>query len=149
LLSSERKVKMLYQVLIIAYVLIALALIGLVLIQQGKGADMGASFGAGSSATVFGSGGSGNFLTKMTTWLAIGFFVISLVLGNLTANRTKSVEEWNDLSTPVSEQTIATDAIPSDKVSENAEPKAAASENSDVPAADKPVTKEDDSDIPK
>ena len=105
---------MLYQVLIIAYVLIALALIGLVLIQQGKGADMGASFGAGSSATVFGSGGSGNFLTKTTTWLAIGFFVISLVLGNLTANRTKSVDEWNDLSVPVSEQTMPTDAIPSD-----------------------------------
>ena len=68
---------MLYQVLIIAYVLVALALIGLVLIQQGKGADMGASFGAGSSATVFGSSGSGNFLTKTTTWLAISFFVIS------------------------------------------------------------------------
>jgi preprotein translocase subunit SecG len=140
---------MLYQVLIIAYVLIALALIGLVLIQQGKGADMGASFGAGSSATVFGSGGSGNFLTKMTTWLAIGFFVISLVLGNLTANRTKSVDEWNDLSAPISEQTIATDAIPSDKIGESAEPKTVAGENSDVPAADAPVTKNDDSDIPK
>ena len=139
---------MLYQVLIIAYVLIALALIGLVLIQQGKGADMGASFGAGSSATVFGSGGSGNFLTKMTTWLAIGFFVISLVLGNLTANRTKSVEEWNDLSAPVGEQTIATDAIPSDKINESAEPKAVLSENSDVPAADEATTKKDDSDIP-
>lgn len=138
---------MLYQVLIIAYVLIALSLIGLVLIQQGKGADMGASFGAGSSATVFGSGGSGNFLTKMTTWLAIGFFVISLVLGNLTANRTKSVEEWNDLSTPVSEQTIATDAIPSDTVDASAEPQVI--QNSDVPVADAPVTKKDDSDIPK
>lgn len=138
---------MLYQVLIIAYVLIALSLIGLVLIQQGKGADMGASFGAGSSATVFGSGGSGNFLTKMTTWLAIGFFVISLVLGNLTATRTKSIEEWNDLSAPVSEQTIATDTIPNDTINESAEPKA--SENSDVPAADKPVIKNDDSDIPK
>lgn len=135
---------MLYQVLIIVYVLIALALIGLVLIQQGKGADMGASFGAGSSATVFGAGGSGNFLTKMTTWLAIGFFVISLVLGNLTANRTKSVEEWNDLSAPVSEQTIATDAIPD----ESAEPtKSAVTENSDVPAADD-ATKKDDSDVP-
>lgn len=136
---------MLYQVLIIAYVLIALALIGLVLIQQGKGADMGASFGAGSSATVFGSGGSGNFLTKMTTWLAIGFFAISLVLGNLTANRTKSVEEWNDLSVPVSEQTMATDAIPSDA---SAEPQQII-ENSDVPAADVPVTEKDESDIPK
>ena len=135
---------MLYQVLIIAYVLIALALIGLVLIQQGKGADMGASFGAGSSATVFGSGGSGNFLTKMTTWLAIGFFVISLVLGNLTANRTKSVEEWNDLSSPVSEEAIATDAIPD----ESAEPKSTVNENSDVPAADALTTKKDDSDVP-
>lgn len=133
---------MLYQVLIIAYVLIALSLIGLVLIQQGKGADMGASFGAGSSATVFGSNGSGNFLTKMTTWLAIAFFVISLVLGNLTANRTKAVEEWNDLSAPVSEKTIATDAIPDESV----EP--TISENRDVPAADTPVATKDDSDVP-
>ncbi len=139
---------MLYQVLIIAYVLIALTLIGLVLIQQGKGADMGASFGAGSSATVFGAGGSGNFLTKMTTWLAVAFFVISLVLGNLTANKTKAVDEWNDLSAPVSEQTIATDAIPSDKIGESAEP-STMSENSDVPAADALATKKDDSDIPK
>jgi preprotein translocase subunit SecG len=135
---------MLYQVLIIAYVLIALALIGLVLIQQGKGADMGASFGAGSSATVFGSGGSGNFLTKATTWLAIGFFVISLVLGNLTANRTKSVDEWNDLSSPVSEQTMPTDTIPGDL--ESAETLETMSENSDVPDADEAVN---ESDIPK
>ena len=142
MLSSERKVKMLYQVLIIAYVLIALTLIGLVLIQQGKGADMGASFGAGSSATVFGSSGSGNFLTKATTWLAVGFFVISLVLGNLTANRTKSVDEWNNLSTPVSEQTIATDAIP-DESAESTTLRG----NSDVPAADAPGTK-NDGDVP-
>jgi len=134
---------MLYQVLIIAYVLIALALIGLVLIQQGKGADMGASFGAGSSATVFGSGGSGNFMTKMTTYLAIAFFAISLILGNLTANRTKAVDEWNDLSAPASEQTMATDAIPD----ESAEPKAVMSENSDVPAADTTDTK-NDGDVP-
>ena len=136
---------MLYQILIVVYLIVAICLIGLVLIQQGKGADMGASFGAGSSATVFGAGGSGNFLTKMTTWLAIGFFVISLVLGNLTANRTKAVEEWNDLSQPVSEQTIATDAIPD----ESAEPKAIESVNSDVPAADTVVNKNDDSDVPK
>jgi len=133
---------MFYQVLIVAYVLIALTLIGLVLIQQGKGADMGASFGAGSSATVFGSGGSGNFLTKATTWLAIAFFVISLVLGNLTANRTKAVDEWNNLSTPVSEQTIATDAIPGESV------ESTIVENSDVPASDTPAIKEEGSDVP-
>ncbi len=133
---------MLYQVLIIAYVLIALSLIGLVLIQQGKGADMGASFGAGSSATVFGSGGSGNFLTKATTYLAVAFFTISLVLGNLTANRTKSVDEWNNLSAPVAEEAI--DAIPSESV----EPKTL-SQNSDVPAADAaPAKKEDESNVP-
>ena len=132
---------MLYQVLIIAYVLIALALIGLVLIQQGKGADMGASFGAGSSATVFGSGGSGNFLTKSTTYLAVAFFAISLILGNLTANRTKSVDEWNNLSAPA-EQSV--DAIPSESV----EATVPAVQNSDVPVSDEPVKKEDDSNVP-
>jgi len=131
---------MLYEILIVVYLIIALTLIGLVLIQQGKGADMGASFGAGSSATIFGSGGSGNFLTKMTTWLAVGFFVISLLLGNLTANKTKQVDEWNNLAVP-SEQ-VATDAIPS----ESAEPTAVV-ENSDVPAGDE-VKKADDSDVP-
>ena len=107
---------------------------------------MGASFGAGSSATVFGSSGSGNFLTKMTTWLAVAFFIISLVLGNLTANRTKAVEEWNDLSTPVSEQSIAIDAIPSDKADASAEP--TISGNTDVPAENISTTKQDDSDVP-
>jgi preprotein translocase subunit SecG len=131
---------MLYQVLIIAYLLVSISLIGLVLIQQGKGADMGASFGAGSSATIFGSSGSGNFLTKATTWLAIAFFVISLVLGNLTANRIKSTDEWNNLNTPV-EQTIPGDSsIPTGSV----EPKSA--ENNDIPAA---TQKASDSDIPK
>ena len=125
---------MVYQVLIIAYLLIAICLIGLVLIQQGKGADMGASFGAGSSATIFGSSGSGNFLTKATTWLAIGFFVISLLLGNLTANRTKAVDEWNNLET---EQSIPADT---------ASAEATKVENSDVPSSDAPAKK--DSDVP-
>ena len=65
---------MLYQVLIVAYLIIALILVGFILIQQGKGADMGASFGAGSSATIFGSGGSANFMTKTTAILATLFF---------------------------------------------------------------------------
>lgn len=133
---------MLYQVLIIAYVLIALALIGLVLIQQGKGADMGASFGAGSSATVFGSGGSGNFLTKSTTYLAIAFFAISLVLGNLTANRTKAVEEWNNLEVPAGQ---VVDAIPTESV----ESTIPASQNTDVPASDASVEAQNNSSVPE
>ena len=133
---------MLYEILIVVYLIVALCLIGLVLIQHGKGADMGASFGAGSSATIFGSSGSGSFLTKMTTWLAVAFFAISLFLGNLTANNTKKIDEWNDLSVPTQ---TATDTIPT----ESAEPAKAIIENSDVPAGDDSAKKADDSDVPK
>jgi preprotein translocase subunit SecG len=93
---------MLQEVLIVAYLIVALLLIGLVLIQQGKGADMGASLGGGSSNTVFGSTGSGNFLTRSTAILATLFFVISLLLGNLTASEEKAVDEWENLEAPVS-----------------------------------------------
>ncbi|KII77626.1 preprotein translocase subunit SecG [Vibrio renipiscarius] len=83
-----------FSVLLVIYLLAAVGVIGLVLIQQGKGADMGASFGAGASNTVFGASGSGNFLTRMTAILATVFFVISLVLGNLSTHKTES--QWID-----------------------------------------------------
>ena len=67
-------------VLLILLVLDAVALGALVLIQQGKGADVGAAFGSGSANTLFGSAGSASFLTKTTVWLAIGFFAISFGL---------------------------------------------------------------------
>ena len=66
--------------IIIVHVVMAIAIIGLVLIQQGKGADAGASFGGGASQTVFGASGSGNFLTKTTSILAVVFFVTSFAL---------------------------------------------------------------------
>ncbi|GAA0675107.1 MULTISPECIES: preprotein translocase subunit SecG [Rheinheimera] len=97
-----------YELFIVLYLLVALALIVLVLIQHGKGADMGASFGAGGSATIFGSSGSGNFLTRTTTVLATLFFALSLLLGNLSTDRVKAVDEWQDLSVPV--ETKAADA---------------------------------------
>ena len=87
-----------YELVIIVYLLVALAIIGLVLIQQGKGADMGASFGAGASASLFGSAGSGNFLTRATATLATLFFVLSLVIGNMTNNQVKQSKEWENLS---------------------------------------------------
>lgn len=65
---------------LVVHVLAALAIVGLVLIQHGKGADMGSGFGGGASSTVFGSGGAGSFLSKTTTWLAIAFFLTSFVL---------------------------------------------------------------------
>ena len=67
-------------VILVVHLLAALAIIGLVLIQQGRGADMGAGFGGGASNTVFGSAGTGSFLTKMTTMIAIAFFVTSFGL---------------------------------------------------------------------
>lgn len=88
---------MIYEILMVVYVLISLALIGFVLIQQGKGADMGASFGSGGANTVLGTSG-GNFMTKTTSILATIFFVICLILGNLTAQKSKVVDEWENLA---------------------------------------------------
>ncbi|OFE13661.1 preprotein translocase subunit SecG [Pseudohongiella acticola] len=65
---------------VVVHVIAAIAIIGLVLLQQGKGADAGAAFGSGASQTVFGSSGSGNFLTRSTTVAAVIFFATSLVL---------------------------------------------------------------------
>lgn len=94
-----------YEALLVVFLLVAIGLVGLIMLQQGKGADMGASFGAGASATLFGSSGSGNFMTRMTAILATLFFIISLVLGNINANKTKKGSEWDNLSAPKSEQT--------------------------------------------
>lgn len=65
---------------LVVHVLVAVAMTGLILLQQGKGAEMGASFGAGASQTVFGAAGSVGFLTKMTGVLAAIFFMTSLGL---------------------------------------------------------------------
>ena len=62
-----------YTALLVVFLLVAIALVGMILMQQGKGADMGASFGAGASATLFGSSGSGNFMTRTTGILATLF----------------------------------------------------------------------------
>ena len=70
------------------------------MLQQGKGADMGASFGAGASGTLFGSSGSGNFMTRMTAVLGTLFFIISLALGNINSNKTSKGSEWENLNAP-------------------------------------------------
>lgn len=89
-----------YEIFLVLYLLCAIALIALILMQRGKGADMGASFGGGGANTVFGSGGSGNFLTRTTTVLAVAFFLLSLLLGNLAAGTGEQREDWGDLSVP-------------------------------------------------
>ena len=76
-------------VLIIIHVAVCIALIMIVLLQTGKGADMGAAFGGGSSQTLFGSTGASTFLSKLTTVAAVIFMVTSLGLAYYSTNRAK------------------------------------------------------------
>ncbi len=82
-----------YQIVLIFHVIAALMIIGLVLIQQGKGADIGAAFGSGASNTVFGSQGSGGFLFKLTGGLAALFFATSLGLGYIASSQFRASNE--------------------------------------------------------
>ena len=70
----------------IIHILVSIGLILVVLLQTGKGADMGAVFG-GSSSTIFGSSGAGNFLTRLTTGMAIVFMITSLTLGYFSGKK--------------------------------------------------------------
>ena len=79
------------QLILLVHVIIAIALVSLVLLQHGKGADAGAAFGSGASQTVFGSQGSGSFLVKITAGLAAAFFITSLFLGYLVSHQTKLI----------------------------------------------------------
>lgn len=76
-------------ILVIVHLALSIGLVGLILIQHGKGADAGAAFGSGASATVFGSRGSGNFLTRTTGFLATGFFITSLVLAGISMDKAE------------------------------------------------------------
>lgn len=80
-------------VLMMLLVADAIALAVLVLLQQGKGADVGAAFGSGSASTMFGSAGSASFFTKLTVWLAIGFFLISFGLAYTAKERAAAGDE--------------------------------------------------------
>jgi len=81
------------QIILIAHILFALGIIGFVMLQQGKGADAGASFGSGASQTVFGSQGSGNFLSRSTAILAALFFVTSLGLAVVAKQKAVGAAE--------------------------------------------------------
>ncbi len=73
------------EIILIVYLVVSIALIGIILLQQGKGAEMGASFGAGGANTVFGASGSGNVLTKTTTILAILFFATAIAISYINS----------------------------------------------------------------
>ena len=146
-----------YEILLVVYLIIALALIGFVLIQQGKGADMGSSFGAGASGTVLGSSEAGNFMTKTTTMLATVFFVLSIILGNLTASQIKETDEWSNLGSEIPAETTGVTEKTNQDVpvsqNQNSDVPVSQNQNSDVPVSqnensDVPVSKNENSDIP-
>ena len=92
---------MMTTLILVLHVLAAVLLVGLVLIQQGQGADAGAAFGSGASQTVFGAQGAGSFLTRATTALAILFFATSLTLAyfsNRGADTLSVVEKVSERS---------------------------------------------------
>lgn len=91
-----------FEIILAIHLVIAFVLIVLVLLQHGKGADAGANFGGGSSQTVFGSGGTNTFMLKMTSLVAVLFFITSLTLAYLGSQQAKGYQSVvTQESTPV------------------------------------------------
>jgi preprotein translocase subunit SecG len=88
---------MLLSILTVIYILLAIAMIALILMQRGAGAQAGSGFGGGASSTVFGSRGASNFLSKSTKWLAILFFVISLGMAWYATHSSSKTPAQQDL----------------------------------------------------
>ncbi len=112
--------------LLVIHLVLAVTIVVLVLLQQGKGADMGAAFGGGSSQSLFGARGSGNFLSRLTTILVATFFITSLTLAYLY---TRAGEDRSILEGTVMEQAQeqTADEVPAVEETQPQEP--------DVPAA--------------
>ncbi|MBU2865031.1 preprotein translocase subunit SecG [Reinekea marina] len=106
------------KIVLLIHVVLAVGVIAFVLLQRGKGADAGASFGGGASQTVFGSEGSGNFLTRTTGILVTGFFVTSMALAFIAQEKANSLESIN---VPVVEA-VETDVPAATSADENALP---------------------------
>jgi len=101
----------LFTVIVVVQVLAALAIIGLVLLQHGKGADMGAAFGSGASGSLFGATGSSNFLSKSTGVAAAIFFIATLALSFASSHRgAQSGGVMDNLSAPAA--AIPATAVP-------------------------------------
>ena len=123
----------LFNLIVIVQVISALAIIGLVLMQHGKGADMGAAFGSGASGSLFGASGSSNFMSKSTAVAAAIFFASTLGLAYFSSNRPTAVGggvmERAPVTTPANS---AGAAVPSTTTTTTATPVAPVN---DVPAA--------------
>jgi preprotein translocase subunit SecG len=102
-----------YQVIIVIHVLLGLGIIGLILMQQGKGADAGAAFGTGSAGSVFGAQGAASFLSRATAILATLFFITSLGLAMINGNKNVASDLMSNPSTQQeADGAISTDSTP-------------------------------------
>lgn len=110
---------MLYQIIIVIHILLGIGIIGLILMQQGKGADAGAAFGSGASGSVFGAQGSASFLSRSTAIFATLFFITSLGLALLSGYQGKKTDII--LDTPAAEPKIS-DVPLSQKVGDDSVP---------------------------
>ncbi len=97
-----------FSLVLTVHILVALSIIGLVLMQHGKGADMGAAFGSGASGSLFGATGSANFLSRTTGILAAVFFVTSLTLAYVASNKVKTT--GSVMQETVQSQSVSTPA---------------------------------------
>ena len=102
---------MTFQIILVIHVLLALGLVGLILIQHGKGADAGAAFGSGAAGSVFGARGAHSFLYKLTAVMAIGFFVTSISLAYFASNERSSAEADQSI---MSQTTMSDDGLDTD-----------------------------------
>ena len=125
---------MLQNILLVIHVLIAIGMIALILLQQGKGADAGAAFGAGASGTVFGSQGSGTFLSKATGILATLFFISSLGLAYLANEDVKSASVVDQVKTEQVEKKAPVAGSTEDKKTETTKAAPAESKDKQKPA---------------
>ena len=149
------------QIILVVHLLIALAIIGLIMMQRGKGADIGASFGAGGSQTLFGSTGNVNILTKGTAWLVAAFFATSFGLAMIADSKTADTQDLGfELPIDVMETTEITEPMTSDDVPATDMPEVSmeavgADQSSDVPVVDVSGTEasaeviESDGDVPQ
>ncbi|MDR0777677.1 MAG: preprotein translocase subunit SecG [Azonexus sp.] len=103
-----------FSLLLTVHILVALSIIGLVLMQHGKGADMGAAFGSGASGSLFGATGSANFLSRTTGVLAAVFFLTSLTLAYVASHKVKTtgsvMQETVQLQTVPASAEVGTEA---------------------------------------
>ena len=109
---------MLHNVLLIIHLLVAIGVVALVLLQQGKGADAGAAFGGGASSTVFGSQGSSSFLTRATGILATIFFITSLSLAYLSTQKINPTSVVDTVKEQTSDVPAAVESKPAKPTSD-------------------------------